>query len=168
MVEEETAGAVGDGGRVQDDILGATGRRQQQELLCHRQQRAVREHGALGMPGGAGGVEEPGHVVGLDGDLGRILVRRPGDQRLELQVAARAVTEADEPLDRLEPAAHAGQMLAKLFGVHQHASPGVVEHVSVLVGVHARSASLAAASGAFIGTTASPAFIGASNVSSPW
>ena len=54
MVEEETAGAVGDGGRVQDDILGATGRRQQQELLCHRQQRAVRPDAITGGRGGCG------------------------------------------------------------------------------------------------------------------
>jgi hypothetical protein len=133
VVEEQAARAVRDGRGVEDDVGGAAGRREHQELLGHRQERAVREHGALGMAGGPRGVEEPGHRVGLDGDVRRILARRPTDQRLEVVIAARALAQADEVLDGAQTIAHESQVIAELLGVDQHAGAGVVEHVGVLV-----------------------------------
>ena len=57
------ARAVGHGGRVHDAVAGRDAVHVGEVAERHGEQVAVREHGALGPPGRAAGVEQPGQIV---------------------------------------------------------------------------------------------------------
>ncbi len=118
------------------DLLGRLHQRAHRRAGAEGEQAAehgpVGGHRALGVPGRAGGVEDRGVVVGLDGDLGQ---RGRRVEHLLEPVHARQVLGQAHPDDRqAETLPHGGEALGPLLVGEGDLGPAVLEAVLQLVG----------------------------------
>ena len=134
VMEHGQAGPVGDGRRMEEDIRGDGRIDIQEELLGHRDQHPVSQHGPLRMAGRPRRVEDPGQVLRLDGrarDRGCLILQ----QRFVREILPSPGAGKDELLDRLEPFSHPAHVRPELGACDQGERSGVVQHVGVFVRV---------------------------------
>ncbi len=128
MRQHIETGAMRQRRRVQDRVAGPDRFDVGEKAQAHRQQVAVREHDALGAPGGAAGVEQPRRIVRRHGGGREVRGRR--EQSLVV-----AAAEFDDTLQRGQfRRAWRQRRMPRRIDEHP-ARAAVLEHVGEFVGV---------------------------------